>query len=214
MDVTATRIQDIALTVGASLGAMLGQALTAEDTKEGFKKMLIGTLDIIQQFINTMAAASLLKDVAFLGLTSWATVGAVFAANLALSALKATLGAEEGMMQDVKAPGKKGKSDTMLLWVNPKETILTEDMTKQNKGFLKHLFEGGNEETYFEKMNMKSNGSISIMNNIGIETTLNKTNKTLDRMNTLLEKGINVRTMNKFDLSVPKGYKVSQTYYR
>lgn len=93
-----------------------------------------------------------------------------------LTAARSSIGAETGYMDGVKQAGKPGKSDTMPIWINPREVILTEQMRDRQSDMLRAWFSSGIEpDVYyrrkFESENKNNNNSNSYNNKISINTT-------------------------------------------
>jgi hypothetical protein len=156
----ATSLMDSASAFGESMGQMLASGMNFFDA---LGKAALGTLiDYIQKQILMEAPAILSKFVSMMGPFGIpAGLAAIGLVSGLLSAAKSQVGAETGYMEGIKQVGKKGVTDSKMIWFNPKEVIIPEPMVNKNRDMLAAMFNGTNPEIYykqkFEKENTNTN---------------------------------------------------------
>jgi len=156
-------------------GIILGLSLM-EGAAKGQKatKVLAQTLlQMLPKFVATYAAQIW---GAFTSLGPWMIPIALATMGTLYALMREAYAAEEGYMEGVKERKKKGQRDTRLIWINPKEVVLTEEMAKKNKEVLEFMFKTGRsaEEYYESKLNTQKIISTPIKN-IMVNTNFNDT---------------------------------------
>ncbi len=123
-------------------------------------KAALGTIvDYVQKQVQIEGVAILSKYSSTLGPAGFvAGLAAIGIINGLLSAAMAKIqGAETGYMEGIKQVGKRGRSDTQMIWFNPKEVIIPEPMVNKNRDMLAAMFNGINPETYYKQKYEKEN---------------------------------------------------------
>lgn len=131
---------------GMNFFEALGKSALATIVDFVQKQILIEGVAILSKYSSTLGPAGFVAGLAVIGII-----------NGLLGAAKAQLGAETGYMEGIKQVGKKGRSDTQMIWFNPKEVIIPEPMVNQNRDMLAAMFNGTNPEIYYKQKYEKEN---------------------------------------------------------
>jgi len=186
-------VSDSFTTVIGSIGAGFGKALA--DGQVWWKALLTQVLNGVQVMMNAYSAALFLqKNAEFpFGVGSAVWAGMVAVANGLFELAKSQIGAESGYNpNNSKSYGKKGKSDTVQLWVNPNEAILTEKMTQTNKDLIDYWFKGKSTKDFFKDNYQPSLSELKGLQFIDyskLDFVIDK--KIKDRLNFNLAKNVN-----------------------
>jgi len=149
-NVSMDKLVELGEAAAVSAGAAFTQALVeGENAGTALLQSLVGSLEKAIALLTPAITAQFISWLGPAGIPAAAVaIGGILAAFAA--AKSAIGGAEEGYNPSgSKGYGKKGDSDTELIWVNPKEAILTEHMTKRNQDLIDFWFKGGTTEQYY-----------------------------------------------------------------
>jgi len=125
----------------------LGKAALATIVDYVQKQVLIEGVAILSKYSSTLGPAGFIAGLAVIGIIN----------GLLSAAMTKIQGAETGYMEGIKQVGKKGRSDTQMIWFNPKEVIIPEPMVNQNRDMLAAMFNGTNPEIYYKQKYEKEN---------------------------------------------------------
>lgn len=121
--------------VGEQVGAsFVGMIASGESFSKALaKSALQGLKSIVPILIAEIFGQSIAQLGPIGGLIASAALSGVFYGLIAVA--ESSIGAEKGYLPGQKY-GKRGKSDTQLLWVNPKEAIISAENYQRNKSII------------------------------------------------------------------------------
>jgi len=147
-----------------------------EGTAKGQKATKVLAQTLLQMLPKFVATYATQIWGAFTSLGPWMIPTALATMGTLYALMREAYAAEEGYMEGIRERKKKGPRDTRLIWINPKEVVLTEEMAKKNKEVLEFMFKTGRSAEEYYESKLKTQKIISTpIKNIIVNTNFNDT---------------------------------------